>query len=178
MFANTVIHLSCINDPYAIQYANAFLILHTQDIAWQFLFFVWFHFSGNHSLSVSVNSVSLSGLTSSAIASNAFTIGTAAVLPFYALMVVAPKAEVVRFLRLTLETKGVCDVTTCTNFIILPKWMIFCSTVHFGWNRCWKLEMEANCGFSIPIYYQWLVLTWFSGIRNGANENLYNAGKV
>lgn len=46
-----------------------------------------------------MNSVSLAGLTSSAIASNAFTAGTAAVLPFYALMVVAPKAEVVRFLK-------------------------------------------------------------------------------
>ncbi|XXG83753.1 hypothetical protein AAC387_Pa10g1438 [Persea americana] len=41
-------------------------------------------------------SVAASWLTSSAIASNAFTIGTAAVLPFYALMVVAPKAEVTK----------------------------------------------------------------------------------
>lgn len=61
-----------------------------------------------------MNPVSLAGLTSSAIASNAFTVGTAAVLPFYALMVMAPKAEVVRFLRLTLETKGVC-VCSCNN---------------------------------------------------------------
>ncbi|XP_034923923.1 protein ABA DEFICIENT 4, chloroplastic isoform X1 [Populus alba] len=36
------------------------------------------------------------GLTSSQIASSVFTLGTAAVLPFYTLMVVAPKAEVTR----------------------------------------------------------------------------------
>ncbi|CAK7344351.1 unnamed protein product [Dovyalis caffra] len=36
------------------------------------------------------------GLTSSQIASSAFTLGTAAVLPFYTLMVVAPKAELTR----------------------------------------------------------------------------------
>ncbi|KAL9381219.1 hypothetical protein Peur_026876 [Populus x canadensis] len=38
----------------------------------------------------------LEGLTSSQIASSVFTLGTAAVLPFYTLMVVAPKAEVTR----------------------------------------------------------------------------------
>ncbi|XP_058091516.1 protein ABA DEFICIENT 4, chloroplastic isoform X4 [Magnolia sinica] len=38
-------------------------------------------------------SLSASWLTSTQIASHAFTIGTAAVLPFYTLMVVAPKAE-------------------------------------------------------------------------------------
>ncbi|KAJ6368370.1 hypothetical protein OIU78_000877 [Salix suchowensis] len=38
----------------------------------------------------------LGGLTSSQIASSVFTLGTAAVLPFYTLMVVAPKAEVTR----------------------------------------------------------------------------------
>ncbi|KAG5227163.1 protein ABA DEFICIENT [Salix suchowensis] len=37
-----------------------------------------------------------SWLTSSQIASSVFTLGTAAVLPFYTLMVVAPKAEVTR----------------------------------------------------------------------------------
>ncbi|KAB5561115.1 hypothetical protein DKX38_006072 [Salix brachista] len=42
----------------------------------------------------------LGGLTSSQIASSVFTLGTAAVLPFYTLMVVAPKAEVVYFLYL------------------------------------------------------------------------------
>lgn len=38
----------------------------------------------------------ITGLTSSQIASSVFTLGTAAVLPFYTLMVVAPKAEVTR----------------------------------------------------------------------------------
>jgi hypothetical protein len=42
----------------------------------------------------------ITGLTSSQIASSVFTLGTAAVLPFYTLMVVAPKAEVVCFLYL------------------------------------------------------------------------------
>ncbi|KAI9379573.1 hypothetical protein POPTR_017G114900v4 [Populus trichocarpa] len=40
--------------------------------------------------------VNASWLTSSQIASSVFTLGTAAVLPFYTLMVVAPKAEVTR----------------------------------------------------------------------------------
>ncbi|KAJ6364862.1 hypothetical protein OIU76_029771 [Salix suchowensis] len=40
--------------------------------------------------------VKASWLTSSQIASSVFTLGTAAVLPFYTLMVVAPKAEVTR----------------------------------------------------------------------------------
>ncbi|XP_077221509.1 abscisic acid (aba)-deficient 4 isoform X2 [Tasmannia lanceolata] len=40
--------------------------------------------------------ISASWLTSSQIASNAFTLGTAAVLPFYTLMVVAPKAELTK----------------------------------------------------------------------------------
>lgn len=37
----------------------------------------------------------LAGLPTSQIAYSAFTLGTAAVLPFYTLMVVAPKAEFV-----------------------------------------------------------------------------------
>ncbi|XP_058091514.1 protein ABA DEFICIENT 4, chloroplastic isoform X2 [Magnolia sinica] len=41
-------------------------------------------------------SLSASWLTSTQIASHAFTIGTAAVLPFYTLMVVAPKAELTK----------------------------------------------------------------------------------
>lgn len=41
--------------------------------------------------------ISLTGIASSQIASNCFTLGTAAVLPFYTLMVVAPKAELVNF---------------------------------------------------------------------------------
>ncbi|XP_068643104.1 protein ABA DEFICIENT 4, chloroplastic-like isoform X2 [Aristolochia californica] len=41
------------------------------------------------------------GITSSQIASNVFTLGTAAVLPFYTLMVVAPKAE---FTKKTMES--------------------------------------------------------------------------
>eukprot|EP00258_Populus_trichocarpa_P003761 XP_002305164.2 protein ABA DEFICIENT 4, chloroplastic isoform X1 [Populus trichocarpa] len=40
--------------------------------------------------------VNASWLTSTQIASSVFTLGTAAVLPFYTLMVVAPKAEVTR----------------------------------------------------------------------------------
>lgn len=40
--------------------------------------------------------VNASWLASSQIASSVFTLGTAAVLPFYTLMVVAPKAEVTR----------------------------------------------------------------------------------
>lgn len=38
----------------------------------------------------------LAGLTSPQIASGVFTLGTAAVLPFYTLMVVAPTAELVK----------------------------------------------------------------------------------
>lgn len=39
------------------------------------------------------------GVPSSEVASTAFTVGTAAVLPFYTVMVVAPKAELVRFFK-------------------------------------------------------------------------------
>lgn len=42
---------------------------------------------------------SFAGLPSSEVASTVFTVGTAAVLPFYTVMVVAPKAELVRFLK-------------------------------------------------------------------------------
>lgn len=35
------------------------------------------------------------GLSSSELASNVFTMGTTAVLPFYTLMIVAPKSEIV-----------------------------------------------------------------------------------
>lgn len=38
------------------------------------------------------------GLPSSQVASSVFTLGTAAVLPFYTLMVAAPKAELVSYL--------------------------------------------------------------------------------
>lgn len=38
------------------------------------------------------------GLPNSQIASSVFTLGTAAVLPFYTLMVVAPKAQLVSYL--------------------------------------------------------------------------------
>lgn len=40
------------------------------------------------------------GLSNPQIASNAFTWGTAAVLPFYTLMIVAPRAELVTSLNL------------------------------------------------------------------------------
>lgn len=45
----------------------------------------------------------IAGLTNSQIASSVFTLGTAAVLPFYTLMVLAPKAELVCILCLGLR---------------------------------------------------------------------------
>lgn len=38
---------------------------------------------------------SFTGLANAQVASNAFTLGTVAVLPFYGLMVLAPKSELV-----------------------------------------------------------------------------------
>ena len=47
--------------------------------------------------------LTFTGLTTSQIASSVFTLGTAAVLPFYTLMIFAPKAELVKFLIITRE---------------------------------------------------------------------------
>ncbi|KAJ6838550.1 protein ABA DEFICIENT 4, chloroplastic-like isoform X1 [Iris pallida] len=66
------------------------------------------------------SSLSASWLTSSQIASNAFTLGTVAVLPFYTLMVLAPKAEVT---KRTMET--------CIPYVLLG--MLYGYLLYLSW---------------------------------------------
>lgn len=58
--------------------------------------------------------LTLTGLASPQIASSVFTLGTAAVLPFYALMIFAPKAEMVSFV--SLRGKSHLSIFSSMNF--------------------------------------------------------------